>query len=180
MEEKLHNWELFVHGEAIHPFDDGNGRTGRILNILLYLSRYIIETKSEYYRLLLEVTRSQQWEEWILYMLEGARQTSISTVWKIQAIRELQDNIARQARATSKGGANAEFLSVLFEQPYCRIAIVMDRCGVSRPTATSWLTAMAEAGLLEDRRSGRDRLFLNRRFLNILLANEEPTPTLGA
>lgn len=166
--------------EAIHPFTDGNGRTGRILNVLmlvdagvlqqplLYLSRYFIETKSDYYRLLLAVTAEGAWEEWILYVLEGIRQTSRDAVGRIGAIRALQEDFARRARAVSKGGANSEFQSLLFEQPYCRIGTVIQRCGVSRPTVTGWLNALAEAGLLVRIKVGRDVLFVNREFLELL------------
>ncbi|MBS9533219.1 Fic family protein [Mycobacterium sp. M1] len=196
--EKLSQWEKFVHAgdgmdplvrmaaahyhfEAIHPFSDGNGRTGRILNVLmlveaglirlpvLYLSRYIIDTKNDYYRLLLSVTADGAWEDWICYMLTGIEQTSRYTLRKIEAIRGLQEDYAGRARAISKGGADAEFQSVLFEQPYCRINTVIKRCGVSRPTATAWLGALAEAGMLEDVKIGRDRLFINREFLRLLV-----------
>ncbi|OBJ69864.1 Fic/DOC family N-terminal domain-containing protein [Mycobacterium sp. 1274756.6] len=200
--QKLSEWEQFVHAdddmdplvcmaaahyqfEAIHPFSDGNGRTGRILNVLmlvdagllrlpvLYLSRYIIDTKNDYYRLLLAVTAESAWEEWVLYVLAGIEQTSRYTLRKIEAIRELQENFSHRARAVSKGGADAEFQSVLFEQPYCRINTVVRRCGVSRPTATAWLGALSEAGMLQDVKIGRDRLFINREFLR-LLARREP------
>lgn len=200
--QKLSEWEKFIHAdddmdplvcmaaahyqfEAIHPFSDGNGRTGRILNVLmlvdagllrlpvLYLSRYIIDTKNDYYRLLLAVTAESAWEEWVLYVLAGIEQTSRYTLRKIEAIRELQESFSRRARAVSKGGADAEFQSVLFEQPYCRINTVVHRCGVSRPTATAWLGALSEAGMLQDVKIGRDRLFINREFLR-LLARREP------
>lgn len=196
--DKLSEWETFVHAddgldplvrmaaahyqfEAIHPFSDGNGRTGRILNVLmlveagllhlplLYLSRYIIDTKDDYYRLLRSVTSDGAWEEWIRYVLTGVEQTSADTVATISATRELQADFARRARSASKGGSDAEFLAVLFEQPYCRIATVIDRCGVSRPTATRWLSEIADEGLLDDHRVGRDRLFINREFLSLLL-----------
>jgi Fic family protein len=202
IEEKLSEWERFVHAddgmdelvrmavahyqfEAIHPFSDGNGRTGRILNVLmlvqagllrmpvLYLSRYIIDTKNDYYRLLLAVTSERAWEEWVLYILQGIERTSNATLRKIEAIRLLQDDFALRARAASKGGADSEFQSVLFEQPYCRIQTVVNRCGVSRPTATSWLGALVDAGLLQDRKVGRDRLFINREFLQLLVRSEE-------
>ena len=201
--QKLSEWERFIHAtdgmdvlvrmaaahyqfEAIHPFTDGNGRTGRILNVLmlveagllrqplLYLSRYLIETKNDYYRLLLAVTADGAWEEWILYILAGIEQTSRETVRKITAIRELQDDFNRKARAASRGGADSEFQSVLFEQPYCRIQTVMRRCAVSRPTATGWLSALARAGLLQDVKLGRDRLFVNRDFLELLIRGESP------
>ncbi len=195
--ERLAEWEKFVHAddgmdplvrmaaahyhfEAIHPFSDGNGRTGRILNILmlveagllrmpvLYLSRCFIQTKDDYYRLLRRVTSDGEWERWIIYVLEGVEATSRATADQIGAIRQLQAAFARRAREASKGGADAEFLAVLFEQPYCRIATVIERCGVSRPTATRWLGDLAEAGMIDDLKVGRDRLFVNRDFLSLL------------
>ncbi len=200
--EKLHEWERFIHAddgldpvvrmaaahyqfEAIHPFTDGNGRTGRLLNVLmlveaglltqplLYLSRYLIDTKADYYRLLLAVTAEGAWEDWVLYILKGVEDSSRWTVRKIAAIRTLQDDFASRARATSKGGADSELQSVLFEQPYCRIATVMERCRVSRPTASKWLSALVEAGLLAEVKVGRDRLFVNREFLDLLVRREE-------
>lgn len=196
IEGKLSEWEKFVHTdevnplvrmaaahyqfEVIHPFSDGNGRTGRILNVLmlveagllrmpvLYLSRYIIDTKNDYYRLLLAVTATGAWEEWILYVLRGIEKTSRMTLRKIDAIRDLQDDFGQRSRTISKGTAHSEFQSVLFEQPYCRINTVVERCDVSRPTATSWLSSLADAGLLQDLKVGRDRLFINREFLNLL------------
>ena len=199
--EKLHDWERFVHAddgldplvrmaaahyqfEAIHPFPDGNGRTGRILNVLmlveaghlrlpvLYLSRYIIDTKNDYYRLLLAVTAEQAWEDWVLYILTGIELTSRYTLRKIGAIKALQDDFNQRARFACKGGADAEFQSALFEQPYCRIATVVARCGVSRPTATAWLNALVDHGMLETVKVGRDRLFINREFLKLLVRRE--------
>ena len=194
---KLSNWESFTHAsddldpivrmavahyqfEAIHPFSDGNGRTGRILNILtlieagtlrqpiLYLSRYIIRHKNEYYRLLNAVTAERAWEEWILYMTEAVRQSATWTTAKIRAIQDLRQEFAVTTHGVTPGLTNAHFLSVLFAQPYCRIGNVMDRCEVSRPTATSWLNALVAAGALVDMKVGRDRLFLNRPFLELL------------
>lgn len=209
--EKLSDWERFIHArdgldplvvmalahyqfEAIHPFEDGNGRTGRILNVLmlmnaglidqpiLYLSRYIIEKKDEYYRLLLAVTRDGAWTDWILFVIEGIRQTAASTVIKIDQIQTLQDVTLGQIRDAT-GGANADLLAVLFEQPYCRIANVVERCGVSRPTATNWLNALVEAGVLVDVRRGRERIFINTALFELLVRADsavggEPEPTL--
>lgn len=195
--EKLGNWERFIHErsvldplvilaaqhyqfEAIHPFADGNGRTGRILNVLLlvdagllhqpvlYLSRYIIQHKSEYYRRLLEVTRSGAWEQWLLFVIEGVRATALDTLAKIDLIQELQAATREEIKSSTSAGSNADLLDVLFEQPYCRIADVIDRCGVSRPTATKWLNELVEAGSLLDVRLGRERLFINQRFLDVL------------
>lgn len=203
--DKLKDWEDFVHGddgmdplvrmaaahyqfEAIHPFSDGNGRTGRILNVLqlvdagllrlpvLFLSRYIIDTKNDYYRLLLGVTAEHDWESWLLYILTGIEQTSNQTVQKIGAIRDLQESFAARARRLTKAGANADFQSVLFEQPYCRIATVMQRCRVSRPTATAWLTSLSDAGLLQEYKVSGQRLFINREFLELLVRSETSTP----
>jgi len=201
IDRKMSEWEFFIHAEddldplvrmatahyqfeAIHPFADGNGRTCRIVNVLmlveagllrlpvLYLSRYIIDTKNDYYRLLLAVTERSAWEEWLLYMLKGIDQTSRHTLAKVVAIRELQDDFNRRARSASKGGGDSEFQSVLFEQPYCRIATVMERCGVSRPTATGWLNGLADGGLLQTTKVGRDRLYINRQFLRLLVRQE--------
>lgn len=198
---KLSEWERFVHAEddldplvrmavahyqfeAIHPFHDGNGRTGRVINILmlieagllddpiLYLSRAIIDRKNDYYRLLRAVTAGGAWADWILYMLDIVRESAQSTTRKIEAIRACQDNIADRARAATPGGRDAEFLAVLFEQPYCRINTVAERCDVSRQTASGWLHALVVAGLLSDVKVGRELLFVNHEFLEVLTRSE--------
>jgi Fic family protein len=198
---KLANWESFIHDtddvdplvimaiahyqfEAIHPFSDGNGRTGRILNILLllsagllrspvlYLSRYIIRSRDEYYRLLLAVTRQEAWEDWILFMLTGIAETARATLRKIDLIQELQTEVRSRIRESTSAGSNSDLLDVLFEQPYCRISNVIARCGVSRPTATKWLNELVEGGVLDDNRVGRDRIFINSDFLSILMREE--------
>jgi Fic family protein len=206
----LSNWERFVHQsrgidplivmavahyqfEAIHPFEDGNGRTGRVMNVLvlvaaglisqpiLYLSRYIIENKGTYYRLLQGVTATGDWQSWILYMLEGIRQTANFTLRKIAAIRGLQTEYQDRLRDV-QGSVNADLLQTLFEQPYSRIANVMARCGVSRPTATGWLNALADADLLVKIKAGRELLYVNLPFMQVLTRDEpidEPgSPTL--
>ena len=199
--DKLAAWENFVHAqddldplvrmalahyqfEAIHPFHDGNGRTGRVLNILmlieaglltepvLYLSRAIIARKNDYYRLLRAVTAEGAWIDWILYMLEVVRASAESTTRKIGAIRSCQQDIAERARAASAGGRDARLLDVLFEQPYCRITTVVERCEVSRQTASTWLHALVAAGLLSDVKVGREVLFVNHDFLHVLARPE--------
>lgn len=199
--EKLAAWERFVHAEddldplvrmavahyqfeAIHPFHDGNGRTGRVVNILmlieagllrdpiLYLSRAILARKNDYYRLLHAVTAEGAWVEWTLYMLEVARESATSTTRKIGSIRTCQDDVAERARAATPGGRDAQFLAVLFEQPYCRISTVADRCDVSRQTASSWLRALVAAGLLSDAKVGREILFVNHELLDVLTRPE--------
>lgn len=195
--DKLTDWERFVHAdddldplvrmavshyqfEAIHPFHDGNGRTGRVINILmlieagllrdpiLYLSRAIITRKNDYYRLLRAVTAEGAWTDWVLYMLDVVRESASSTTRKIGAIRTSQEAIADQARSATPGGRDAQFLAVLFEQPYCRIGTVAERCNVSRQTASSWLHALVSAGLLHDIRVGREVLFVNHELLDVL------------
>jgi len=199
--DKLSAWEQFVHGaddldplvrmavahyqfEAIHPFHDGNGRTGRVINILmliqagllsdpiLYLSRAIIDRKNDYYRLLRAVTAEAAWIDWILYMLDAVYESATSTTRKIAAIRTCQDDIADRARAATPGGRDAQFLAVLFEQPYCRINTVATRCDVSRQTASAWLHALVDAGLLRDVKAGRELLFVNHEFLGVLTRPE--------
>ncbi|MDA8208531.1 MAG: Fic family protein, partial [Actinomycetota bacterium] len=199
--EKLSDWERFVHAdddldplvrmalahyqfEAIHPFHDGNGRTGRVINILmlieagllndpiLYLSRAIIARKNDYYRLLRAVTGEGAWIEWILYMLDVVRESAASTTRKIEAIRKCQEDIAERARASTPGRRDAQFLAVLFEQPYCRINAVAEGCDVSRQTASIWLHALVEAGLLSDVKVGREVLFVNDEFLGVLTRPE--------
>ncbi|MEX0429075.1 Fic family protein [Nocardioides sp. DS6] len=199
--EKLSAWERFIHAEddldplvrmavahyqfeAIHPFHDGNGRTGRVINILmlieagllqepiLYLSRAIIARKNDYYRLLRAVTAENAWIDWILYMLDIVRESATSTTRKIAAIRTCQEDIAERARVATPGGRDAQFLAVLFEQPYCRINTVADRCDVSRQTASTWLHALVEARLLSDVKVGRELLFVNHDFLDVLTRPE--------
>lgn len=195
--QKLSNWADFVHTtedidplvvmaashyqfEAIHPFTDGNGRTGRILNILqlvevgllaspiLYLSQYIIAHKDEYYRRLRKVTADEAWEPWVLFMLRGVEETATQTLGKIDRIKELQDEVRIAIRERTRAGSNSDLLDVLFENPYARISNVVHRCGVSRPTATGWLNALADAGVLRAHRAGRQKIFVNEGFMRIL------------
>lgn len=199
--EKLSAWERFVHAEddldplvrmavahyqfeAIHPFHDGNGRTGRVINIvmlieaglldepILYLSRAIIARKNDYYRLLRAVTAQGAWVDWILYMLDVVRESATSTTTKIGSIRACQDDMAERARAAPPGGRDAQFLDVLFERPYYRIGMVAERCGVSRQTASSWLHALVAAELLSDVKVGRELLFVNHELMDVLTRAE--------
>ena len=203
---KLGDWELFVNSsqgydplvrmaiahyqfEAIHPFEDGNGRTGRVLNVLmlvaaglldspvLYLSRFIISNKNDYYQRLLAVTAEGAWTDWVEYMLEGVRETADSTLRKIDAIRDLQTVMKREIGSAITGGGHVGLLDVLFEQPYCRIANVMEACHVSRPTATNWLKNLLAAGVLSDFRAGRERIFINTRFMDLLINDNEVSET---
>lgn len=199
--QKLSDWIDFIHTdadidplvvmamshyqfEAIHPFADGNGRTGRILNVLqlvaadllrepiLYLSRYIIRNKDEYYRLLLAVTADGTWEEWILFILRGIEETARRTLVKIDRIQDLQQRMRAEIKQYTKAGSNSDLIDVLFEHPYARISNVVERCNVSRPTATGWLNALTDADGLVDLKVGRERLFINHRFMEILSTDE--------
>ena len=192
----LDNWSEFVNGarsldplvrmavahyqfEAIHPFTDGNGRTGRILNVLmlcadgllnlpiLYLSRHIIETKDEYYRRLNDVTAAGAWEAWVTYMLEAVRTTADRTLTLVQRIVKVEERVADLMRGVF-GAVNHDLLRVLMEQPYARTRDVMERCGVSRPTATKWLKALAQSGVLLEVRAGREVLYVNIRMMGVL------------
>ena len=197
IEAKMAAWERFIHSnpdidplvimsaahyqfEAIHPFTDGNGRTGRILNILLlvekgllrepvlYLSRFIIRHKDEYYDRLLAVSADQDWENWLLYMLRGIQVTADETLELIDRIQALQLGMREELRAFSSAGPNAELLDLLFEKPYCRISDVISRCNVSRPTATKWLNELCAGQRIMVRKLGRERLFINHRFIELL------------
>ena len=118
------------------------------------------------------MTAEAAWIEWTLYMLEVVRESATSTTRKIGAIRTCQEDIAERARAATPGGRDAQFLAVLFEQPYCRISTVSGRCDVSRQTASSWLHALVSAGLLSDIKVGRERLFVNHELLDVLIRPE--------
>ncbi len=197
----LADWERFLHGsadldplvrmavahyqfEAIHPFTDGNGRTGRVLNTLflveqgllsrpiLYLSRYINAHRAEYYRRLLEVTRAEAWEPWILYMLQGIEETATWTTAKIEAIRRLQDETWRFVEARAPRTLGRPLIDLAFDHPYCRIADVVEAGIAERQTASRYLHALVALGVLRARRLGREKLFFHPRLLGLL--TEEP------
>jgi Fic family protein len=172
--------------EAIHPFTDGNGRTGRVLNSLfliqegllsmpiLYLSRHIIRHKDAYYGQLIDVTRSEAWEPWLLYMLEAVRETSNWTLAKIDAIRNLADTTAERVRENLPKIYSRELIDEVFTQPYCRIDNLVQRGIAKRQTASRYLKLLADMGVLEERKIGREKLFVNPDLL-ALLADEGET-----
>ena len=198
----LANWEKFLHEhveidplvrmavmhyqfEAIHPFTDGNGRTGRVLNSLflieqkllglpiLYLSRYIIRHKSDYYRLLRGVTRDQAWEPWILYILRGVGETALWTTGKIHAIHGLLQATTQYCRAKlPKKTYSKELVELLFERPYCRIQDVVGAGLAKRQTASEYLKELVAIGVLEERVEGREKLYLHTKFWKLL--TQEP------
>ena len=198
--ELLKNWEDFLHAseeespfdplvrmavlhyqfEAIHPFTDGNGRTGRVLNSLfliqqellpqpiLYLSRYIIAHKQDYYRLLQNVTSSAAWEEWILFMLHGIEETAEWTLRKIEAIRTLAEALAQYLKSQQPKIYSRELVDILFEQPYCRISNLVDRGLGTRQLASRHLHKLVDAGVLQVVRRGQEKLFLHAHLLDLL------------
>lgn len=166
--------------EAIHPFSDGNGRTGRIINLLylvdrglldtpiLYLSRYIIQNKASYYSNLLRVTTHQDWSEWVLYFLAAIRETSKWTTKKIIAIQDLIVNTCIFVQNRSPLVYNRDLIELLFVQPYIRINNLVERNLAGRFTASKHLKILCDIGILEEIRVGREKLFINRKFLDLL------------
>ncbi|MCV8672272.1 Fic family protein [Escherichia coli] len=195
--ELLANWERFIHGdddldplvkmaiahyqfECIHPFPDGNGRTGRILNILyliqsellslpiLYLSRFILERRDDYYTLLRRVTEEGDWESWILFMLEAVESTSRWTTDKISIVRALMAETTEYVREKLPKIYTHELVQALFAQPYCRIDNLVERGVAKRQTASTYLKQLVEIGVLEEMSVGREKLYINTRLLQEL------------
>jgi Fic family protein len=165
--------------ESIHPFYDGNGRTGRIINILylilenlldlpiLYLSRYIIQHKPDYYRLLQKVRETNDWEDWLLFMVRGVGETSKETIQLILTIKELMLRTKHHLRDTYKFYSQ-DLLNNLFKHPYTKIEFVMQDLGVSRITAANYLNKLAEDGLLEKRKIGNGNFYINHALFSVL------------
>jgi len=165
--------------ESIHPFYDGNGRTGRIMNILylilqnlqnlpvLYLSSYIIRTKPEYYRLLQYVRDTNNWEEWILYMVEGIEQTAIETIGLITDIKELMLNFKNKLRDNYKFYSQ-DLLNNLFKHPYTKIEFIVNDLNVSRITAANYLNKLAEDGLIRKEKLGTSNYYINEQLFELL------------
>ncbi|MDR1279536.1 MAG: Fic family protein [Opitutaceae bacterium] len=210
LRELLANWGNFLHDttrsgldplvrmavahyqfEAIHPFTDGNGRTGRILNSLfliqenlltlpiLYLSRHIIAHKADYYSLLLKVTQENAWEEWLLFMLRGIKETARWTVQKIAAMRILQTNTIWHVRRAAPKIYSRELVEAIFELPYCRIQNLAERDIVARQAASRHLKALVGIGVLEEKVTGREKLFIHPKLMRLLTQDDndiEPYP----
>ncbi|MFY0592320.1 Fic family protein [Roseivirga sp.] len=166
--------------ESIHPFYDGNGRTGRILNILflsknglldlpiLYLSSFIIEHKSNYYKLLDEVNTTGKWEEWILYMLRAIEETSKKTIAKIDLINNELKKAIDLAREKMPKSFKKELIELLFEQPYCKIEYVVKRLEVERKAASRYLKELETIKLLSSQKVGREMIYKNIGLIEIL------------
>ncbi len=169
--------------ESIHPFYDGNGRTGRILNILylvlnnlidspiLYLSKYINETKQEYYKLFNDVRENNNYEDWILYILKGVEITSKETINLIKKIQNEIKCYKEEFRSKLPKIYSKELLESLFYEVYTKIAYVEKTCSVSRLTATSYLNQLEEIGLLESEKIGREKIYKNTRLIKLLSEN---------
>ncbi len=207
LRDKLADWDRFCHAkeddelrggeidplvrmavlhyqfEAIHPFLDGNGRTGRVLNLLylvekdlltspvLYLSRYILKHRRRYYALLLAVSRegnTEAWQQWLLYMLEAVRETAVWTLAKIKAIARLMQQTHGQIQRDTKLGNQKGLVELIFRLPYCRIADVVEAQIAKRQTAAVYLQTLTEAGLLQLQGNGREKLYLNHRLIDLL------------
>jgi Fic family protein len=166
--------------EAIHPFVDGNGRTGRILNLLimlqsglldmpvLYLSRYLIQNKQEYYRLIRRVTEEQAWEDWLVFMLTAIEQTASWTTGRIQAIHELLDQTAQRCRLEILKIYSKELVEVIFTQPYCKIAFLVQAGIAERKAASRYLQQLERMGILAGEIHGKEIIYKNLLLLEIL------------
>jgi Fic family protein len=197
LRDMLANWERFLHNqteldpqirmavghyqfEAIHPFTDGNGRTGRVINNLyliqaellnlpiLNLSRYVIAHKADCYGLLLGVTRDHAWEPWLLFMLQAVAETSKWTTGKIGAIRKLAEHTTEHVRARLSKIYTRELVDVIFEQPYCRIGNLVDKGIAQRQAASRYLHDLAALGVLREMSFGKEKLFIHPKLMQLL------------
>lgn len=195
---KLRNLEEFIHTEdelddliklalihyqfeAIHPFTDGNGRTGRIINVLylilkgqldlpiLYLSKYIIENKNEYYKRLRNVTEKNEWQPWVLYILDAIKETAEFTSAKIVQIKNLFDRTTEEAKKKLPSRVySKELIELIFEEPYSKTEFVVNAGIAKRQTAAEYLKELEKVGLLKSKKVGREVLYLNHNLQQIL------------
>ena len=208
LRSKLANWERYLHEardvdplirmaaghyqfEAIHPFTDGNGRTGRVLNSLyliqedlltlpiLYLSRYIIRNKTEYYRLLLDVTRNQAWESWIVFLLQGIEDTARWTTAKIAAIRTLSGFTIDYVKQKAPKIYSRELVDLIFDLPYCRIQNLVEKNIAGRQAASRYLKQLVDIGVLEERTVGREKLFIHPKLMQLLTRDDNTVAVYG-
>jgi Fic family protein len=197
LRDLLANWERFLHNqteldplvrmavghyqfEAIHPFADGNGRTGRVLNILyliqaelltlpiLYLSRHIIAHKADYYRLLLNTTRTGNLEPWVIFMLQAVEETAKWTTAKIAAIRTLAEHTTTHVRERLPKIYTRELVDVIFEQPYCRIGNLVEKNIAQRQSASRYLKELTAIGVLREVQAGKEKLFIHPKLMQLL------------
>lgn len=197
IEQHLSRWERYIYSEydvdslvkmallhyqfeAIHPFTDGNGRTGRILNVLyllqeallpfpvLYLSGYIVENKAQYYRCLNPVTTESAWEDWLLFMIRGVEVAATDASTMIADLRQVQDEITAVIRDAGIISPAKEMSEITMVRPYLRIQDVEDSGLVKRQTAATWLNHLVDIGVLSETKRGRQRIFINDAALRVL------------
>jgi len=166
--------------EAIHPFSDGNGRTGRILNILyliqqdlltlpvLYLSKYILEHKNEYYRLLREVTEMANWQEWVVFIVKGIALTAQLTLSKIRLLLNLMSTVEQALKPILGQAYSKELIELLFSYPYIKIAVLEEYQIAKRQAASKYLQKIQAAGWLQAIKQGRETYYVNHRLLEVL------------
>lgn len=166
--------------ESIHPFYDGNGRTGRMVNILylvkegllnlpiLYLSRFINQHKGDYYRLLQKVRTENAWEEWVLFMLDGVEQTSLQTIKVIEGIKKLMQSHKDRMRNELPKMYSQDLLNNLFRHPYTKIDFVMEETGVSRKTAAKYLDELNKIGMVSKQKIWKDNYYINTALFDLL------------
>jgi Fic family protein len=204
LERLIANWERFLETrdeldplvrmavahfqfQALHPFDAANGRTARLLNLLvliqqgllhqpvLCLSTAIIRTRADYSRLVLDVCTRQQWEPGIIYLLRAVTETARWTTAKVRAIGELMRTATALLQAEAHKIYTPELIDLVFEQPHARIAALIDAGIAQRQTASVYLARLVELGVLEERKTGRDKVFVHRALID-LLASEDHVP----
>lgn len=166
--------------ESIHPFYDGNGRTGRILNILhlilnnqlenpvLYLSAYIIDNKADYYRLLEEVRTKENWEAWILYILKGIEQSANETIKQVNAINQLFSKTQNLVKKNAPKSYSKELIELLFEHPYCKTEYLTESMGISRITASKYLKELEKIKVLKSKQVWKETLYINTQLFDLL------------
>ena len=179
--DPLVNMAIIHHQfESIHPFYDGNGRTGRIINILylilkglldipiLYLSSYIIRNKADYYRLLQEVRTEGNWEAWILYILDGVEQTSLETIELIGSIHKLMGKTKEKIKVELPKIYSKDLVEILFMHPYMKIEFLMSGMNMHRDTASKYLRELERIDILKSVKIGRSKYFVNNELFDIL------------
>lgn len=166
--------------ESIHPFYDGNGRTGRIINVLflilkgllnepvLYLSSYIIQNKGDYYRLLQEVRTKNNWEDWILYILKGIELTALSTIEQINKINHLFSVAQKLVQEKLPRIYSKDLIEQLFIHPYCKIEFLVNNLGIERKAASRYLSSLEELGVLKSLQKGKEVIYINTKLYNLL------------
>jgi len=166
--------------ESIHPFYDGNGRTGRIINVLylilkgllnepvLYLSSFIIQNKGDYYRLLQEVRTKNNWEDWILYMLKGIEQTAQRTIEQINKINLLFNETQKLVQEKLPRIYSKDLIEQLFIHPYSKIEFLVNNLGIERKAASRYLNGLEEIGILKSQQKGKEVIYINTKLYNLL------------